>query len=217
MYNNDLPKREELPSSKQLLRSTFIAIVIATVLLTIVVLPAEYAVDATGIGRVLGLTQMGEIKMTLAEEAKRDREATAAQATQSVAPQSESASQERPLKQGTPTSGNAPSSAATRNDSMTVTLKPGQGVEIKLDMLKGKKATYEWTTTGGGLNYDIHGDNTSKAFISYKKGNNAEQDSGEIIADFDGSHGWFWRNRTAGDVTVILKTSGEYTEIKRVV
>jgi hypothetical protein len=29
-------------------------------------------------------------------------------------------------------------------------------------------------------------------------------------------HGWFWRNRTKGDVTVTLKTKGDYTQIKRV-
>ncbi len=214
MYNNDLPKREELPSSKHLLRSTIIALVIATVLLTTVVLPAEYGVDPIGIGRVLGLTQMGEIKTNLAEEAKRDREAAAAPPAP-AAP----VAQERPTKQ-VPQSqsfGNEPTAEAGRNDSMTVTLKPGQGVEIKLDMVKGAKAAYEWTATGGGLNFDLHGDNASKAFISYKKGNNAERDSGELVADFDGSHGWFWRNRTSGEVTVTLKTSGVYSEIKRVV
>ena len=34
------------------------------------VLPAEYGIDPTGVGRALGLTQMGEIKVQLAEEAK---------------------------------------------------------------------------------------------------------------------------------------------------
>jgi len=41
MYNNDLPTRAELPSSKQLLRSTLIAIVVAAVLLVTVVCPAN--------------------------------------------------------------------------------------------------------------------------------------------------------------------------------
>ena len=38
---------------------------------------------------------------------------------------------------------------------------------------------------------------------------------GVLEAGFDGKHGWFWRNRGKTDVTVILKTDGEYTEIKR--
>ena len=44
----------------------------AVALLATVILPAEYAVDPTGIGGILGLTQMGEIKQQLADEATAD-------------------------------------------------------------------------------------------------------------------------------------------------
>ena len=57
MYNTDLPNRAELPSSRQLLRSTAIALVAAGALLITTVLPAEYGIDPTGMGRALGLTQ----------------------------------------------------------------------------------------------------------------------------------------------------------------
>lgn len=50
------------PTAWKLLRSTLLAIVAAAVLLVTTVLPAEYGIDLTGIGRVLGLTQMGESK-----------------------------------------------------------------------------------------------------------------------------------------------------------
>jgi len=69
MYNKDLPSRSELPSSARIIRSTVTAVLSAIVLLVTVVLPAEYAVDPTGMGRVLGLTEMGEIKQQLAKEA----------------------------------------------------------------------------------------------------------------------------------------------------
>ena len=68
----------ELPSSRSLMRSTLIALGIAVLLLTTVVLPAEYGIDPTGAGRVLGLTQMGEIKVRLAREAAEDAAADAA-------------------------------------------------------------------------------------------------------------------------------------------
>jgi hypothetical protein len=29
-----------------------------------------------------------------------------------------------------------------------------------------------------------------------------------------GRHGWFWRNRTDPDITVTLKTAGDYQESK---
>src|SRR3546814_15855734 len=69
MYKNQRPDLSALPSSGQLLRSTLIALIAAGVLLVTVVMPAEYAIDPTGAGRLLGLTQMGELKQTLAEEA----------------------------------------------------------------------------------------------------------------------------------------------------
>ncbi len=86
MYNTDLPTRAELPSTGKLLRSTLMAAVIAVALLITVVLPAEYAIDPTGAGRLLGLTEMGEIKTQLAEEAELDQ-ASVQQASQPTASQ----------------------------------------------------------------------------------------------------------------------------------
>ncbi len=70
MYNTDLPSRAELPSAARLLKSTAAAALVAAGLLLTTVLPAEYGIDPTGVGRALGLTQMGEIKMSLAAEAR---------------------------------------------------------------------------------------------------------------------------------------------------
>jgi hypothetical protein len=64
MYNSDTPLRAELPSSKKLLRSTLLAAISALVLLFAVVLPAEYGVDPTGLGRVLRMTDMGDVGCT---------------------------------------------------------------------------------------------------------------------------------------------------------
>ncbi|MFT0633629.1 transmembrane anchor protein, partial [Pseudomonas sihuiensis] len=72
MFNTKLPTQCELPTSRQLLRSTVIAVGVAAALLVTVVMPSEYAIDPTGVGRVLGLTQMGEMKEILAEEAAAD-------------------------------------------------------------------------------------------------------------------------------------------------
>lgn len=110
MYNTDLPTRAELPSTGKLLRSTLLATIIAVALLITVVLPAEYAIDPTGAGRLLGLTEMGEIKTQLAEEAELDQaneQASAQQASQPTAPQ-ESVSDRQP-----PTGSDADAQTAT--------------------------------------------------------------------------------------------------------
>ena len=72
MYNSKDPDLNELPTSAQLVRSTLLALVGAAVLLLTVVLPAEYGIDPTGVGDVLGLKRRGEIKTQLAEEASTD-------------------------------------------------------------------------------------------------------------------------------------------------
>ena len=69
MYNANKPNSDELPSSAQLIKSTVLAAIAAVVILLTVILPAEYGIDPTRIGKIFGLTSMGEIKMQLAEEA----------------------------------------------------------------------------------------------------------------------------------------------------
>ena len=130
MYNTDLPNRAELPSSTQLLRSTVLAIVAAAVLLATVVLPSEYAVDPTGIGRVLGLTQMGEIKMQLAAENEK------LAATEAIAKvEQESVPGVPPAAPVAVPAEVKPAAteqiAAARTDTTVITLKPGEATEIK--------------------------------------------------------------------------------------
>lgn len=208
MYNADLPRRADLPTSGRLLRSTAAAAAVAMALLLAIVLPAEYGIDPTGIGRAFGLTQMGEIKKALVAEAAKERAPEDKAAPLATKPQA--AATDAPTVKPVSTS-------ATH--TITVRLKPGQGAEIKLSMRKGATARYEWTTQGGPVNYDTHGDptNAPKNFYhGYGKGRNSNGDKGTLEAAFDGTHGWFWRNRSGAEVTVTLKTSGDYAEIKRV-
>lgn len=65
----------EGPSLASLRRASVIAVVIAVVLVVTAVLPAEYGIDPTGIGRRIGLTQMGRLKQELAKEAIEDARA----------------------------------------------------------------------------------------------------------------------------------------------
>ncbi len=215
MYNTDLPTRAELPSTGKLLRSTVIAALIAVALLITTVLPAEYGIDPTGIGRALGLTQMGEIKTAVSAEASADKAAPAPQKPQTAVP----AAPVEKQASATPPVTSAKVTASPQQHTMTIQLKPGQGAEIKLTMRKDATVRYEWTVQGGSVNYDTHGDtvNAPKGFYhGYGKGRNTARDAGTLQAAFDGSHGWFWRNRSGAEVTVTLKTSGDYEQIKRV-
>lgn len=201
MYNSNTPSRADLPSSRQLLRSTAIAAIVAAVLLVTVVFPAEYGKDWTGIGRVLGLTEMGEIKTELAREAAADAAAPAA-------PPPVPAAAAVPV----PSAGTI--TPSSWRDELNFTLTPGQGIEIKLVMKEGEKALYDWVVEGGVVNYDTHGDGGGRS-ISYVKGRGVPADQGELVAAFTGNHGWFWRNRGKDDVKLVLRTGGKYSAIKR--
>ena len=202
MFNSQLPDISELPTSNQLLKSTLLAVVAASAILVTVVLPSEYGVDPTGIGRALNLTEMGEIKMQLAAEAKADAAkdasgtATAATAKAAAAPL---AAPVTPVSAGGAT-------------EVRLTLQPGQGEEVKATMKTGQEFAYRWATDGGKVNFELHGEPTgagSSDYTSYEKGSSTGA-SGTFRAPFDGTHGWFWRNRGAGPVTITVSAKGGF-------
>lgn len=207
MYNSDMPTRAELPTTKQLIRSTLIALVAAIIILVTVILPAEYAIDPTGVGRAIGLTEMGEIKTQLAQEAAAD------QGHQEVVeivrtPKVEAT---RNKEQSVPSN-----VEPNWRDKMLLSLKPGEGAEVKLVMEEGQVAQFKWVAKGGPVNFDTHGDGNGKS-ISYEKGRGVPDDQGELTAAFTGSHGWFFRNRNNDEtVMVIIRAAGDYQKMKRV-
>jgi hypothetical protein len=176
----------------KLLKSLTIVVVVAALITVTVVLPAERGIDPTGIGRVLGLKEMGETKVALAKEAELDS-----------------------IDNAAPRLAATRAEAGTMFDDTEVILPPGEGREIKLVMLKDAKVTYSWAAKTGVVNYDTHADSPTIRYHGYAKGAGVKADSGVLMAAFDGQHGWFWRNRGTDTVVVTLRTVGHYTELKR--
>ncbi|WP_350656157.1 transmembrane anchor protein [Psychrobacter sp. S1-30-MNA-CIBAN-0213] len=205
MYNSDTPLQAELPSSKQLMKSTVLAVIAAIVLLFTVVLPAEYGIDPTGVGKLLRLTEMGQVKQQLAEEVAADAAGLLATETPDIDNVTEQ------TMDTTPTDTTV--ADGQWRDEIPFILTPGEGIEIKMKMDSGDKAKYSWVVTGGEVNFDTHGDASGKA-ISYEKGRRVAADEGVLEAAFTGNHGWFWRNRGESDVQVVLRTRGDYSTIK---
>lgn len=226
-----------------LTRSTLGAVAAALVILTLFWLPSEYGVDPTGLGRLMGLTQMGEIKQQLYEEAATEDAILAAQAAAervstdptllarlsaleaqvagiasalgiSPLPVPPQAAKPAPAVSSAEATTRPEPNAQTPQwrDEVSYTLAPTEGIEIKLAMSEGARATFEWTANGSVLNYDTHGDGGLNS-ISYEQGRGVPGQSGELVAAFDGKHGWFWRNRTDTPVTFTLRTRGDYSEM----
>ena len=197
MQPDSVPPKE-LPSVRVLVWLSLAAVVVVALLGVAVVMPAETDRDPSGLGRMIGLSEMGRIKVALAKDAAAD----------SGAIQSRAAEAERTV---TSVSG------SRWRDSLTVTLQPAQGIEVKMSMRASKKAFYAWTTDGGDVYFNMHGEppNAPKDYAAHRYGKGTSTaDTGELVAAFDGVHGWFWRNRTEQPVKITLKTGGEYLVLK---
>ena len=228
-------------TSSGLIRATLGSAVAAGAILVFFWLPAEYGVDATGLGRVMGLTQMGEIKQQLYTEAADEDAVLAAQAAAErvsadpalVARLDAIEAQLAEIAAATgvarpPAVAPAPAAVPEEvvapaeepaapavpewRDEVSYTLAPTEGIEIKLAMSEGAVAAFEWTANGAVLNYDTHGDGGGQR-ITYEQGRGVPGQEGELVAAFTGNHGWFWRNRTDAPVTFTLRTRGDYSQL----
>lgn len=180
-------------STAQLLKATGGALLLAAIILITTVLPAEYGVDPTGIGRALGLNALSE-----APEA-------AAAATPAVAAPAETPATAAPIdtqvvKRDTP----------FKTGEMSLTLQASQGAEIKARMAAGDSFVFSWTSSGGPVNVDMHGEkpNAGDEFTSYWKDRAQTSGHGSFTAPFAGSHGWYWKNKGTEPVTITVKVAG---------
>ncbi len=184
---------QPLPSKRELIRATVIALAVAIVLLVTAILPAEYGVDPIGVGGVLGLDKLN-VASANAEE---------------IVPESD----------GIPGEGAAlsRSDSSLRKDELTVVVPAYEGIELKADMKAGQSLVFDWRTADGEALYtDMHGEPPNAAeneFTTYWKENQQSAGQGTLIARFEGTHGWYWQNNSEEPVTVTVNTSGFYQDI----
>lgn len=221
--------------SRQLI-STFSALIIAGITLITAVLPAEYGIDPTGLGKAMGLTALAapseaavisDLDDTVAQtqDKAKIKLSQPLTATEPITAQVDTLLGFSAIT-ATEKTGDLPLNAAAKinapvstqpiasgwKDSVNITVPGKSGVEYKFTMNKDGKMHYAWKTDGGRLYYDFHGepagDKTGyfKSFAT-KTGNAA---NGELIAPFTGVHGWYWENNSRLPVTITLQTKGDY-------
>jgi hypothetical protein len=164
-------------------------------------------------GAVRDLTRAIETTRTASVAPAPQEQVTATTAAGAVAPKPDTITNENPPQDLSTAAPESQAEKLKQHDTSFV-LKPGQGIEIKLVMKKGAKADFAWASKGGPVNFDTHGDGEGDLKISYEKGRGVQSDEGTITAEFDGNHGWFWRNRNQKSVTLTLRTEGDYADIK---
>lgn len=166
----------------------FSAVGIATIVLLIAVLPAEYAIDPTGLGEKLGFS-----KLAATREAK-----THALTHWLSEPDMES--RNRPLQ----------------GERLQFELGPFESLEYKYRLQAGEGLIYRWHSSGAVVvNFHSEPDKPTtlesgeETAISFNNGR-SNANSGTYVAPFSGIHGWFWQNRGAEPVTLELHSAGFY-------
>jgi hypothetical protein len=164
-----------------------LALLVAGVLVVIAVLPAEFAVDPTGIGAKLGLLDLGTVGKQVAE-LNASTSATGGHAALIVP-------QEKPFN----------------HETVDFTLPPKGTIEYKYRLEKGESLLYSWKATTA-VNFEFHAepDGAPRGYAqSYEKSSGAGA-SGTLTAPFPGIHGWYWENTGDQPVTVTLTSAGFY-------
>lgn len=103
-------------------------------------------------------------------------------------------------------------STSEQENEVIVIVPASKGIEYKFYVKQYQKLTYEWTSEIP-LYFDFHGEpldyDVTKYFESYTEGI-ADNMKGTMTAPFEGPHGWYWKNKSGKDVSVTLKTKGNY-------
>lgn len=184
------------PTTPQLLKATGLALTAAAAILVTTVLPAEYGLDPTGVGAALGLAALS-----------------------APAAPGEKTGPSDPPPDPMPASAVAVvrSEIPFRSGEMSLVLQPGEGAEIKALMRMGQSFVFSWETDAGAVNFDMHGErpNAGDEFSSYWQDRGKASGHGSFTAPFDGSHGWYWRNRGERPVTVTVRISGFFEKLYR--
>lgn len=193
------------PSSRRLYASIAAAVGVAAVLLVLVVLPAEYGFDLTGVGTRMGLTAIHAPSRTLQFK--------------DVTGGNEKYREVKIPEAGDPTPLPNPAvvqlkSANAQTKTVTVRLGLYQQTEIKAALDAAQVILYTWHADGE-VYTDFHGHEpgAGREFVRYEEQQSGHEGRGSLVAPFSGEHGWFWLNISDKPVTITLTVTGYYRDI----
>lgn len=189
----------------------------AAVLLTCIVLPAEYGIDPLGTGKALGLTGLAQASARSEMKQAAGPATTISEAT--IAPVLQPDKVDSRWGESASVTGAFIAQAKPfQFDSREITLGPGEGMEIKYHMQKAAGLVYSWTASAPVL-YDFHGQpdvppaeaaTDDEYFESYDRADvsGKSEFNGTLVAPSTGIEGWFWENASADTVKIRLVAAG---------
>jgi hypothetical protein len=195
------------PSARKLLLGIGGAALAAALLLVVAILPAEYGIDPTGIGRALGLTAingpMKSVQLTDVIGGNTDlKDVQVADPGDPIPLPNPAVSQ---LK-----------AAGPQTHTQTITIPEFQETEVKTLLDEAQVILYSWEADGD-VYVDFHGHDpavTGDGFVRYREEQSTRSGHGSLVAPFTGEHGWFWLNIDNKPVSIKLTVTGYFNGIK---
>jgi hypothetical protein len=177
-------------SSNKLAIGGGIAVVAIGALALFVILPAEFGIDPTGVGKSLGLTEMAE---PASVELERGMKRTGVLELTDA----------------------GPSAQPGLTDHWEFDLAPFESIEFKYVVDEPSPIAFSWQGTAP-LKYDMHAHpfEGGVALTESYGIDTAQTMQGIYNPAFAGIHGWYWENQTMDNVTIVLDASGAFTASK---
>lgn len=104
--------------------------------------------------------------------------------------------------------------APFKQESITIDLAPGEGMEYKYRLEKGAGLLYSWTSTAP-IHFELHSEpeGSPRGYAEFfDTQSNRDRAHGVYNAAFPGVHGWWFENKTDRAVLVTLSSAGFYSE-----
>lgn len=206
---SDASTPEQKPKGQNILISTVVALAAAVVALLVFILPAEYGVDPTGLGRAMGIEGMSTAP------------------TQTIQLVDNVGGNEILREVEIPDFGDPvplpnpdvhqPADRQPETRTMTVELDIDAETEVKAVLGENKVIVYDWSVDEGIVYSDFHGHTPEFGedfWVRYQEDQRGSTgESGSLVAPFAGEHGWYWVNLNDHPVTITLTVTGHFDEM----
>lgn len=199
--------------TKKIIKATCIALLLAIIILIIAVLPAEYGIDPTGLGKTLGFAKLHQPEAKIETTTLQQVVEQPSRRVLKLEKGGSSPDVKRPVEANNPPPAKQ---LEERQDSINITIPAGEDLEYKIDMLKYGTVKYEWLTSKGTVFFDFHGevkeanptDNVYYESYTVAYSNNI---IGNFLSPFEGKHGWYFKNSNDTTITISIRLKGQYT------
>ncbi|HIG60165.1 MAG TPA: hypothetical protein EYQ22_04665 [Gammaproteobacteria bacterium] len=181
-------------SKDKLIRNTGVAALVAITLLLTIILPAEFDIDPTGVGSVLGISGLSHQAVVEGVNSETGENAIGGPSPLHIHHQP-------PLK----------------FVDVDLVLEPyGQG-EFKLKMQANAELSYLWHSGTDLVYADLHGhtlvmgdEGEEEIVVRYLETQEGTGESGQFHTPFGGDHGWYFLNLETRPINIRVQISGNF-------